>query len=60
MYSDWPRAVSHPKLDSRVPVGAGRMMSEFGKADLIEKAHQQPGKVKVVLARVKTGGECRR
>ncbi len=39
-----------------VSVGTERMLVEFGKAGWIEKARQQPDKVKMVLDKVKTDG----
>jgi predicted dehydrogenase/threonine dehydrogenase-like Zn-dependent dehydrogenase len=39
-----------------VSVGTERMMVEFGKAGWIEKARQQPDKVRMVLDKVKTDG----
>ena len=44
---------SHASL---VSLGTERMLVEFGKASLIEKARQQPEKVKQVLDKVKTDG----
>jgi predicted dehydrogenase/threonine dehydrogenase-like Zn-dependent dehydrogenase len=43
---------------SRTLVSAGteRMLVDFGKANLLEKARQQPGKVKQVLEKVRTDG----
>ncbi|MFC4726425.1 bi-domain-containing oxidoreductase [Glycocaulis abyssi] len=43
---------------SRTLVSAGteRMLVEFGKASLIDKARQQPDKVKMVLEKVRTDG----
>ena len=43
---------------SRTLVSAGteRMLVDFGKANLIDKARQQPDKVKLVLDKVKTDG----
>ena len=43
---------------SRTVVSAGteRMLLEFGKASLIEKARQQPDRVRQVLAKIKTDG----
>ncbi len=37
-------------------LGTERMLVEFGKSNLIEKARQQPDKVKMVLDKVKTDG----
>ncbi|TXN37623.1 zinc-binding dehydrogenase [Flagellimonas hymeniacidonis] len=39
-----------------VSLGTERMLVEFGKANLIQKAKQQPDKVKMVLDKVKTDG----
>lgn len=39
-----------------VSIGTERMLVEFGKASLIEKARQQPDKVKMVLDKIKTEG----
>ena len=39
-----------------VSLGTERMLVEFGKANLIEKARQQPDKVKMVLDKIKTDG----
>ncbi len=41
---------------SLVSLGTEKMLVEFGKANLIEKARQQPEKVKQVLDKVKTDG----
>ena len=41
---------------SLVSLGTERMLVEFGKASLIEKARQQPDKVKMVLDKIKTDG----
>ena len=38
---------------SLVSLGTERMLVEFGKANLIEKARQQPDKVKQVLDKIK-------
>lgn len=43
---------------SLVSTGTEKMLVEFGKANFIEKAHQQPEKVKQVFDRVKTDGLC--
>ena len=37
-----------------VSLGTERMLVEFGKANLIDKARQQPDKVKQVLDKIKT------
>ncbi|TKB65782.1 MAG: dehydrogenase [Nitrospira sp.] len=39
-----------------VSVGTERMLVEFGKANLLDKARQQPDKVRMVLEKVKTDG----
>ncbi len=39
-----------------VSLGTDRMLVEFGKANLIDKARQQPDKVKQVLDKIKTDG----
>ncbi len=39
-----------------VSAGTERMLVDFGKANLIEKARQQPDKVKMVLDKIKTDG----
>tara|TARA_R100000935_G_scaffold58092_1_gene93874 strand:- start:9067 stop:11184 length:2118 start_codon:yes stop_codon:yes gene_type:complete len=39
-----------------VSLGTERMLVEFGKANFIQKAQQQPDKVKMVLNKVKTDG----
>ncbi len=41
---------------SLVSLGTERMLVEFGKASLIEKARQQPDRVKEVLNKMKTDG----
>ena len=41
---------------SLVSLGTERMLVEFGKASLIQKARQQPDKVKLVLDKIKTEG----
>src|SRR5664279_2818018 len=41
---------------SLVSLGTERMLVEFGKASLIEKARQQPDRVKQVLDKMKTDG----
>jgi len=41
---------------SLVSLGTERMLVEFGKASLIEKARQQPDKVNQVLDKIKTDG----
>ena len=39
-----------------VSLGTERMLVEFGKANLIDKARQQPDKVKQVLDKIRTDG----
>ena len=41
---------------SLVSAGTERMLVDFGKANLIDKARQQPDKVKMVVDKVKTDG----
>lgn len=41
---------------SLVSLGTERMLVEFGKANLVQKARQQPDKVKMVLDKVKSDG----
>ena len=41
---------------SLVSLGTEKMLVEFGKANFVQKAKQQPDKVKMVLDRVKTDG----
>ena len=41
---------------SLVSLGTERMLVEFGKANLLDKARQQPDKVKMVLDKVKSDG----
>jgi predicted dehydrogenase/threonine dehydrogenase-like Zn-dependent dehydrogenase len=41
---------------SLVSLGTERMLVEFGKANFLEKARQQPDKVKQVLDKIKTDG----
>lgn len=41
---------------SLVSLGTERMLVEFGKANLIDKARQQPDKVKQVLEKIKSDG----
>ena len=41
---------------SLVSLGTERMLVEFGKANLVDKARQQPDKVKQVLDKIKTDG----
>ena len=41
---------------SLVSPGTERMLMDFGKGSLIEKARQQPDKVRMVLDKVRTDG----
>lgn len=41
---------------SLISLGTERMLIDFGKANLLDKARQQPDKVKMVLQKVKTDG----
>ena len=41
---------------SLISIGTERMLVEFGKANMLAKARQQPDKVKMVLEKVKTDG----
>ena len=41
---------------SLVSAGTERMLVEFGKAGLLEKARQQPDKVRMVLDKIRTDG----
>ena len=41
---------------SLISVGTEKMLVDFGKANLIDKARQQPDKVKMVINKVKTDG----
>jgi len=41
---------------SLVSLGTERMLVEFGKANLVQKARQQPDKVRQVLDKIKTDG----
>ncbi|WP_446009478.1 bi-domain-containing oxidoreductase [Candidatus Electrothrix sp.] len=41
---------------SLISIGTERMLVEFGKANMLDKARQQPEKVKMVLEKVKTDG----
>ena len=41
---------------SLVSLGTERMLVEFGRANLLQKARQQPDKVKQVLGKIKTEG----
>ena len=41
---------------SLISAGTERMLVDFGKANIIDKARQQPDKVKMVLEKIKTDG----
>ncbi len=41
---------------SLVSIGTERMLVEFGKANMLQKARQQPDRVKQVLGKIKTDG----
>ena len=41
---------------SLVSLGTERMLVEFGRSNLLQKARQQPDKVKQVLEKIKTDG----
>ena len=43
-------------VSSLVSAGTERMLVEFGKANLLDKARQQPEKVRMVLDKIKTDG----
>ncbi len=51
-----PGTVLIQTTHSLVSLGTERMLVEFGKANLIQKARQQPDKVKMVLEKIKTDG----
>lgn len=51
-----PGAVLIQTRRSLVSLGTERMLVEFGKANLLNKARQQPEKVKMVLDKIKTDG----
>ncbi|MCK0132256.1 bi-domain-containing oxidoreductase [Flavobacteriaceae bacterium F08102] len=51
-----PGAVLIKTSRTLVSLGTERMLVEFGKANFIQKAKQQPDKVKMVLDKVKTDG----
>jgi predicted dehydrogenase/threonine dehydrogenase-like Zn-dependent dehydrogenase len=55
-----PRVSEHTLLVhstiSLISAGTERMLVNFGKASMLEKARQQPEKVKMVLAKIKTDG----
>ena len=41
---------------SLISAGTERILADFGKANLVEKARQQPDKVRVALDKAKTDG----
>lgn len=41
---------------SLISAGTERMLLDFGKANLLDKARQQPGKVRMVLDKIRTDG----
>jgi predicted dehydrogenase/threonine dehydrogenase-like Zn-dependent dehydrogenase len=51
-----PGSVLIKTSHSLVSLGTERMLVEFGKANYLDKAKQQPDKVKMVLDKVKTDG----
>ncbi|RPI68092.1 MAG: zinc-binding alcohol dehydrogenase, partial [Geobacteraceae bacterium] len=51
-----PGALLIRSTASLVSAGTERMLVEFGKANLLDKARQQPDKVRMVLDKVKTDG----
>lgn len=51
-----PGSVLIQTHSSLISAGTERMLTEFGKANLINKARQQPDKVKQVLNKIKTDG----
>lgn len=51
-----PNSVLIESTESLVSLGTERMLIEFGKANLIKKARQQPDKVNQVLEKIKTEG----
>ncbi len=51
-----PGAVLIQTRRSLVSLGTERMLVEFGKANWLDKARQQPDKVKLVLNKIKTDG----
>ncbi len=51
-----PGSVLIQTTRSLVSLGTERMLVEFGKANLIDKARQQPDKVKQVLDKIKSDG----
>jgi len=51
-----PGSILISSCNSLVSVGTERMLLDFGKANIIDKARQQPDKVKMVLNKVKNDG----
>ncbi|WP_462170224.1 hypothetical protein [Pseudoalteromonas xiamenensis] len=55
-----PKAIkNHVVIDTTttlISAGTERMLVDFGKANLIDKARSQPDKVKMVLEKVQTDG----
>ena len=51
-----PGAVLIQTRRSLVSLGTERMLVEFGKANLLDKARQQPDKVRMVLDKIKSDG----
>jgi len=51
-----PGHISIRTRQTLVSAGTERMLVDFGKANLIDKARQQPDKVKIVVDKVKTDG----
>ena len=51
-----PGTVLISSSNSLISSGTERMLIEFGKANLIDKARQQPDKVKLALNKIKNDG----
>lgn len=51
-----PQSINIASTVSLISAGTERMLVDFGKSSLIDKARQQPDKVKMVLEKVKTDG----
>src|SRR5262245_40055085 len=51
-----PRHILVRSTRTLVSSGTERMLVEFGKAGWIEKARQQPDKVRMVLGKIRTDG----
>lgn len=51
-----PKSVLITTSISLISAGTERMLVDFGRASLLQKARQQPDKVKMVLEKVKTDG----